>query len=82
LVDSYRQIFTTGLGFTVWEVTRDVVETAAVLRAKHRLRMLDALHVASAVVHGAGFFITNDEGLRRVNEVHVLVLSDFLTKTP
>lgn len=81
LADRYRRIFTTGSGFTVWEVTRKVVETATSLRAKYRLRMLDALHVASAVVNRAGFFVTNDEGLRRVNEVKVLILSDFVTNT-
>jgi uncharacterized protein len=82
LVDRYRRIFTPDSGFAVWEVTRDVVETAAALRAKYRLRMLDALHVASALVHRAGFFVTNDEGLRRVNEVKVLILSDLVAKTP
>lgn len=81
LVDRYRRIFATGSGFTVWEVTREVVETAASLRAKYRLRMLDALHVASAMVNGAVIFVTNDEGLRRLNEIKVLVLADFVTST-
>ena len=81
LADRYRRIFTTGSGFTVWDVTREVVEMAAALRAKYRLRMLDALHVASAVVNRAGFFVTNDEGLRRVNELKVLILADFVANT-
>jgi predicted nucleic acid-binding protein len=81
LVDRYRQIITPSPDLTVWEVGRDVIETAASLRARYRVRMLDAIHIASAVVHGADCFITNDEGLRRIQEVRILILADYLPLT-
>lgn len=65
----------------MWEVTRNVVELAVSLRAKYNLRMLDALHVASAVANGASHFLTNDDGLRRVAEVSVVVISDLVKPT-
>ncbi len=78
LVAAYRTTFSSRPGFDIWEATRDVVEKAAELRAKYKLKMLDALHTASAVVNRADLFLTNDDGLRRVTEIKVLVLKDYL----
>ena len=82
LADQYRQIITSGPDLTVWEVSRDIIETAASLRAQYGVKMLDALHVASAVVQSADCFITNDQGLRRIQEVRIVILSDYLTSPP
>jgi predicted nucleic acid-binding protein len=82
LADQYRRVLASGPGFTVWDVTRDVVETAASLRATYRLKMLDALHLASAIVHGAQVFLSSDEDLRRVSGIKVLVLGDFVGLGP
>jgi predicted nucleic acid-binding protein len=78
LVAEYRTYFRQSGKFSVWEVTREVVEKAAELRAKYRLKMIDALHVASAIVNRADSFVCNDHGLRRVSEVKVLVLGDYV----
>ena len=78
IADQYRQLFTPGPVFSVWDITRDVVEQAAALRAKHRVKMLDAVHVAAAILNGATIFISNEEGLRRVTELKVLVLADYV----
>lgn len=78
LANQYRSYFTASANFSVWEATRPVVEETAALRAKYRLRTIDALLVASAFVNGAGIFLCNDKGLRRVTEIKVLVLSDYL----
>ena|SRR6266511_33489 len=82
LVQSFRTAITSSTGFSVWDATRDVVEKAAELRAKYRLKMMDALHVASAVTNRADIFLTNDAGLRRVTEVKVLVVADYLPSPP
>lgn len=81
LVTAYRTAFSPRPGFDVWEATRDVVEKAAELRAKYKLKMLDAPHTASAVMNRADLFLTNDDGLRRVTEIRVLVLKDYLPAT-
>jgi predicted nucleic acid-binding protein len=40
--------------------------------------MLDALHLAAAMENRAGVFLSNDTELRRVREIKVLTLSDYL----
>jgi predicted nucleic acid-binding protein len=78
LVNQYRSYFTTTANFSVWEVSRQVVERAAALRAKYRLKMIDAVHVATAILNRAPLFRCNDRDLRRVTELKILVHSDYL----
>jgi predicted nucleic acid-binding protein len=82
LADRYRQIISPGPDLTVWPIGPDVIEMAAALRARYRIKMLDAIHIASAVVNGADIFVTNDAGLRRISEVRILILSDYLPPSP
>jgi len=64
---------------TLAGVTRDVARRAAQLRARYRLRPADALQVATALVHGATAFVTNDRRLARLSPVlDIIVLDDFV----
>jgi len=61
------------------DVTRDVARRAAQLRAHYRLRPADALQVATALVHGATAFVTNDRALNRLAPaLGVVVLDDLI----
>jgi predicted nucleic acid-binding protein len=82
VADRYRLTISPGPDLIVWPISRDVIETAAFLRAKYRIKMLDAIHVGSAVVHRADVFVTNDGGLRRISEIPILILSDYLPASP
>jgi predicted nucleic acid-binding protein len=63
---------------TLADVTRDVARRAAQLRARHRIRPADALHVATALVHGATAFVTNDRRLMQLSsELDTIVLDEF-----
>jgi predicted nucleic acid-binding protein len=55
-------------------ITPDVIETATLLRAHHRLKTADAIHVASAMAAGADEFLTGDVALARCNEVPMTLL--------
>ena len=57
-------------------VTLPIAESAADLRARYNLRTPDALHVASALSSGCDAFLTNDAGLKRVQELPILVLDE------
>ncbi|HUW13017.1 MAG TPA: type II toxin-antitoxin system VapC family toxin [Anaerolineae bacterium] len=60
------------------EVTRHVARRAAQLRARFNLRPADALHVATALLHGASAFVTNDRRLSRLrSHLDILILDDF-----
>jgi predicted nucleic acid-binding protein len=51
-----------------------IADTAARIRAQHRLRTPDALQVATAIHGGASAILTNDSDMARVAEVDVEVL--------
>ncbi|MDP8922337.1 MAG: type II toxin-antitoxin system VapC family toxin [Chloroflexota bacterium] len=62
----------------VADVDRDAARRAAELRVAYRLRPVDALQVAVCLQHGATAFVTNDRELRRIVDLQVLLLKDFV----
>ena len=50
---------------------------AAELRAKYNLTLTDAFQIATAIVAECDSFLTNDIALKRVKELHIVVLDDF-----
>jgi predicted nucleic acid-binding protein len=50
---------------------------AIALRARHNLRVPDALQIAAALEAGATAFVTNDRHLETVQDLSVLVLDDY-----
>ena len=64
---------------TLADITRDVARRAAQLRARYRVRPADALQVATALVHGATAFVTNDRRLARLEpELGIILLEGFV----
>lgn len=57
-----------------------IAESAAFFRAKYDLRTPDAMHIATAYEAGAQAIICNDTKWKKVKEIAVLVLDDYLTK--
>jgi predicted nucleic acid-binding protein len=61
------------------DVSRDIARRAAQLRARFGLRPADALQVATALVHGATAFVTNDRRLARLEPaLEIIVLEDII----
>ena len=63
---------------TTLMIQSDIAIKAAELRAKYRLRTPDAIQIATSIIGKAGAFITNDIALKKVKEIEVLILDDFL----
>jgi predicted nucleic acid-binding protein len=78
LVRAYERLLHEFPNLQIRAVDWAVAELAADLRARFDLRTPDALHLASAVVHGAKAFVTNDRRLARITDVAVLCLSDYV----
>ncbi len=57
---------------------RIAMRRAADLRARFNLHALDALQLAACLEHGATVFVTNDHRLRRVTDIDVIMLDDFV----
>ena len=79
--DEYDLLLSTFPNLLVVELDRACARRAAELRAAYRLRPADSLQVAACLHHGATALLTNDKGLRRVQELEVVVLDDFVSAT-
>lgn len=81
LVLRHRNLMTTSANLRLLDITQAIAERAAELRARYNLRLPDAFQIAAALDQGASHFITNDAGLKRVTDLTVLVLKDYLLPT-
>lgn len=65
----YEALLANFPNLTLHDVTRETARKAAQLRADYNLRPADALHVATALVHGATAFVSNNRQLARLESV-------------
>jgi predicted nucleic acid-binding protein len=78
LAEKYRYFFLHATNFTLYNVDPIIAVKAAELRATYHLRTPDAIQMAVGIENGGTVFITNDGNLKRVAEIEVLVLEDYL----
>ena len=52
---------------------------AVALRAQYGMRVPDAVQIAAALEGGSTLFVTNDRRLRKVREIDMLILNDFVS---
>ncbi|CAN5802627.1 PIN domain-containing protein [soil metagenome] len=76
LADDYRDLLFNGVNFQLFPITSKIAETAAELRDKYNLRTPDALQIATALENGGDAFLCNDNGLKRVTEIQILILDE------
>ena len=76
LVQEYRDILVNSGAYTLVSITATIADSAADLRARYNLRTPDALHVAAAIQTGCDAMLTNDSGIKRVQELAILVIDD------
>ena len=66
-------------GNTLLPITQEILREAARLRAGiPGLRTPDAIHAATALLHGCVLFVTNDIGFRRVPGLPIVLLDTIL----
>jgi len=70
---SYATFFSSST-IRMLSVTPAVWERAASVRARFRLPALDSVHLATAIDHGCGLFLTNDAQLASCTDITVEVL--------
>jgi predicted nucleic acid-binding protein len=74
LAAQYMVLFRNFPHLSVMPVTDGIAERAAFLRARHNIKTPDALQLATGLLSGSRFFLTNDETLSTVRDIHVLIL--------
>ena len=74
LVERYLELVRRTPRIHLVPVGRPVILRSVHLRAEFGLRSMDALHLATALVHGCETFVTNDRRIARVDRIRVLTL--------
>ena len=74
----YEDLLTSFPNLTIAPLARVAIRRAAELRARYGLQALDSLQVAACITSGATAFVTNDLRLRRVADLDMIILDDFL----
>lgn len=74
----YEQLFLTLPNFSAVEINHTIAKQGAELRAKYNIMLPDALNIASALNRAATIFITNDFKLKRVKEIKVVCLKNYI----
>ena len=66
------------LPISIISLSGAIAEDAAWIWGASGIGLEDAVHLATARASGATAFVTNDRRLRRVNEIEVVLLDDFI----
>jgi predicted nucleic acid-binding protein len=76
LADRYRDMLLHTKGLTTLQLSADIAEEAAQLRASHNIRTPDSIQMATAIKAGVPFFLTNDTCLPSSPRLQVLILNN------
>jgi predicted nucleic acid-binding protein len=82
LASRYEQYLRGGPSLTLRSLDPDLALQAAHLRARYQIRTPDAIQIAAAIEFGARLFLTNDDRVRKVTEIEVVVLERWLQENP
>jgi predicted nucleic acid-binding protein len=76
ILADYQRFFASSV-VQMLAVTPAVCERAAEVRVASiiKIKLPDALHLAAAIVHGCGLFLTNDDQLKKCGDITVEVLT-------
>ena len=80
LVEQYETLLAETPALEIVPFDLDLAKRTAEIRAKYGIKTPDAIQWATAVRHGASFFLTNDKGFDRFSDLQILLLDDFLPK--
>lgn len=76
LAGRYREILLNTTNLTTYDLTPDIAQKAAEIRANYQIRTPDAIQLAAALQGNATFFLTNDLNLKKFTEIKVIVVED------
>ena len=79
IAQQYRDILTMAMWNEMHDITSDIAEVAAKLRAKYGFRTPDAIQIATGIATKSNYFLTNDAKLKQVTEINVVTLEEVTT---
>ena len=79
LARRFAEFLKHGKNLTMIEISEMIAERAGKLRGRYPfLKTVDAIQISAAINAGADAFLTNDRKLKQIEEIKVLVLTDYL----
>ena len=79
LIKKFNGFLRSSKNLTLIEISTDIAEIAGRLRGNYPfLKTVDAIQISIAIEIKADAFLTNDIKLKRLTEVQVIVLKDYL----
>jgi len=79
LTKKFTDFLKHGKNFKLNDIPVSTAEYAGMLRGKYSdLKTIDAIQLSSAIDIGADAFLTNDKRLKKIKEIKILVLEDYL----
>ena len=76
LAARYREFLTNSEQLSIYPLTVPVAEAAIRFRAHEGLRTPDAIQLATALVCGADFVLTNDRAWRKIHTPRVVIINE------
>lgn len=79
LASKFANFLKRGKNLSLIEISTSIAERAGILRGRYPdIKALDAIQISAAIDVGADIFVTNDQKLKQISEIKVLVLKDYL----
>lgn len=78
LAASFHELIVNGDNTVFVSINEKMADGAASLRAGYNISLADSFQLAVALNAGCDAFLTNDKTLRRVTELKVIILEDFV----
>ena len=77
VVEKYRQFLLNSSNFITYSIDPIIAEKSAELRAQYGIKTPDAIQLAGIENDGT-LFVTNDRDLKKIKEIEVIVLEEYL----
>jgi predicted nucleic acid-binding protein len=75
LIKTYQKFFKSK-SIVVKTPTKSIIEKAADISVMYNFKLIDSLHLATAITLNCSSFITNDHKLSRIKDIPILILSE------
>ena len=76
LIQLYENTILNSPHLSVFNMDSLVAKKTAEIRANYNIKTPDAIQLATAILHKADYFLSNDKKLKRVTEVKVITLDE------
>ncbi|MBL8187987.1 MAG: PIN domain-containing protein [Acidobacteria bacterium] len=73
---AYRRFLIPTAAFEIKPISRNILETAAQWRATSKLKLPDAIHLATCLSERCDSLLTNDDAFKSLNLTQIKMLSD------